>query len=197
MSEIVTIEMAPGDSGARQQLNYQLLRRMAHSPIYNYAIPGLTSWLIGAPSKHGCVRMFQCDRMHPEAITPHSHRFDFDCLVLDGAVTNHRWVRSEIPGIGDEYAESTLHYRGKPGQYDVEVGGSSRWYTESLTYGPGECYGMAAAEVQSINFSRGARVLFFEGPTVSDTSVVLEPVCNGVRVPTFSTEPWMFKRGRS
>lgn len=53
---------------------------------------------------------------------------------------------------------------------------------------------MLASEVHSIHFSRGAQVLFFEGPTVADTSIILEPNVDGETIPTFRVEPWMFKR---
>lgn len=65
-----------------------LLQSMQHSPLGNYAgLPGLTSHLI-AKSDHGCVRTFSSPRYTEEHITPHSHRYDFTCLVLRGYVEN-------------------------------------------------------------------------------------------------------------
>lgn len=51
---------------------------------------------------------------------------------------------------------------------------------------------MKAEEIHSITFSRGASVLFFEGPRKTDTSTVLEPVVDGETIPLFRTEPWMY-----
>jgi len=172
------------------------LQAMKHSPIQNYGgIPGLTSWLIGAPGEHGLVRLMECSREHQEPIIPHSHRFNFRCLVLAGTVRNLVWKH----GVkhGDEYQMSLLGYRGKPGEYAKQAMGVERWAVISSIYHEGQEYGMAADEVHSIFFSRGACVLFFEGPKVSDSSVILEPVVDGVVIPTFKVEPWMFKKGEA
>jgi len=48
-------------------------------------------------------------------------------------------------------------------------------------------------EIHSITFSKGAKVLFFEGPQVSDKSVIIEPIINGQTVSTYDVAPWMFK----
>jgi len=53
---------------------------------------------------------------------------------------------------------------------------------------------MKSTQIHSINFAKGTEVLFFEGPTIMDTSVILEPYVDGETVPTFKTEPWMFKK---
>lgn len=171
----------------------QHLAAMKHSPIGNYGgIPGVTSWLVGMPSSLGLVRLMECSREHHEPIIPHSHRFDFNCLVLAGSVRNIIWRRDKT---GDVYHESTLTYAGKPGEYCKERGVSDRWIATTRLYGRGEEYGMHADEVHSIFFSRGAVVLFFEGPQVTESSIILEPVVDGVVVPTFDVKPWAFKRG--
>src|SRR5688572_7069582 len=93
------------------------LLKMAHSPIRNYAIPGLTSSLIGAPSPAGTVRLFQNSRDHQEPIVPHSHRFDFMCWVLAGAVRNRVWRRAmSYDKNADFYRSSRLIYGGKAGE---------------------------------------------------------------------------------
>lgn len=200
MSSTNSPELAPPvEPGMRVNLNYQLLRKMAHSPIYNYALPGLTSWLIGERSRGGCVRLFQSDREQYEAITPHSHRFDFDCVVLEGEVINHTWSVSPVPNIGDTYLASELVYGDEPGKYkEVIVGRTPQhWLRASQMYRRGECYGARHSAIHSIQFSRGARVLFFEGPQVANRSTILEPWCNGRLVPTFGTLPWMFRQDDS
>jgi hypothetical protein len=168
------------------------LRRMKHSPIHNYGgIPGLTSWLIGAPSDAGMIRLMECSRDHHESIIPHSHRFDFHCLVLAGQVRNIIWERV---GRGDAYQESTLVYQGNPGGYDKQDDGVGHWGTVTHTYNIGEEYWMSAGQVHSIFFSKGACVLFLEGPRRSDSSLILQPFVDGEVVPTFDVKPWAFKR---
>ena len=171
----------------------RVLGGMTHSPLGNYIIPGLTSSLVGG-SDRGTVRVFECSRDHEENVVPHSHRFDFGCFVVRGCVRNRLWRRA-TPGYGDTYRTSTLTYSGAPGEYQVKPGDYAAWQAEETSYGPGDVYTMTADQVHSIWFTRGALVVFFEGPTKTDKSLVLEPVVDGAPIPTFRTEPWMFSRG--
>lgn len=166
---------------------------MAHSPVQNYVIPGLTSYLIGNPGPTGAVRLFRNERDHQESIAPHSHRFDFRCFVVGGWVTNRIWLPCGDTS-GDLYMTSELQYRGDIGRYEKVPGASKRWRHADKSYFKGESYSMKADEVHSIKFSRGAVVLFFEGPQVSDTSILLEPFVGGETVPTGQVQPWMFRR---
>lgn len=169
---------------------------MKHSPAHNYVIPGLTSWLIGTPSAHGCVRMFTMSRTHEEPIVPHTHRFDFQCLVLRGAVHNHIWT-SSTPTFGDFYEESIVKYKGTLGEHEKTTAGRDWFERTVVTYTAGQEYGMKAEEFHSIYFERGTSVLFFEGPNRLDYSQVLEPVVDGKVIPIFKTEKWMFKGAAS
>ena len=179
-----------------ENFNVAALLKMAHSPVRNYVVPGLTSSLIGMPSPAGTMRLFECERDHQETITPHSHRFDFQCWVLRGEVRNRIW-RSNFTkyGDGDLYEATLLHYEGEIGAYRMEPGEVNRWQYTDTVYAEGQCYAMRSAEVHSIHFSRGARVLFFEGPKVADSSMIIQPFCGGEVVPTMEVKPWMFKRG--
>ena len=171
----------------------ELLQKMKHSPIRNYAgVPGLTSWLIGTPSAMGTVRLMECSRDHHENITPHSHRFDFECRVIKGEVSNVVWTQdSDCP---DKYEMSDLIYDGAPGAYKKGGTQVNGWSYKIRTYGAGEEYSMLADEVHSIFFKRDTVVLFLEGQKRSNCSVILQPVVDGVVVPTFKVEPWMFNR---
>lgn len=169
------------------------LINMAHSPAHNYVIPGLTSWLIGSPHpEHGCVRMFEMSRVHEEPIIPHSHRFDFRCIVLRGEVNNHIWYENEK--TGDEYTISDVTYEGKLGVHNKTELRTGRFSRKIHTYLEGDEYAMKAEQFHSIYFSKGAVVLFFEGPNRLEKSQVLEPYINYETIPLFKTEPWMFKR---
>jgi hypothetical protein len=166
------------------------IKSMAHSPVRNYAIPGLTSWLIG--SGPGKVRLFECSRSHDEHIVPHSHRFAFSCQVLRGRVWNKTFKRVETGG--DEFLRSTITYTGEIGQHTIKRGGVARYDGVMSEYGEGDWYSMEADEVHSIWFDRDTMVLFFEGPNVSNESIILEPFVDGDLIPTFKVEPWMFAR---
>lgn len=172
------------------------LMRMAHSPLRNYAIPGLTSYLIGNPSPQGCVRLFHSTRDQIEPIAPHSHRFDFQAWVLSGSVRNRIWEKTTwLDERLDYFWASEVTYMGGAGQYEAKRQDRWTWWHKDMVYEAGSCYSMESHEVHSIYFSKGALVLMFEGPKVSDTSIVLEPDAYGEVVPTFRVEPWMFQRG--
>lgn len=172
------------------------VQKMKHSPLRNYAgIPGLTSWAIGGMGTPGAgmVRMMECSREHHENIIPHSHRFDLHCIVLAGSVRNVLWEKRLA---GDSYRMSELR-ASKPGLYvfsqHEDSGQVDKWQAYETKYETGAEYHMKARQVHSIYFSRGAVVLFFEGPQVSAESIILEPFIDGEVVPTFKVEPWMFK----
>lgn len=175
--------------------NLPMLLEMRHSPIRNYVVPGVTSWLIGSPSAAGTVRLFESTRDHQEEVTPHSHRFDFQCWVLRGTVRNRVWLPAPEGEKGaDLFQSSRLTYWGATGGYAKVPETSRGWRYDDDQYTPGQCYAMKSDAVHSIHFSRGALVLFFEGPQVSDSSIVLEPVVDGEVIPTFRVEPWMFRK---
>jgi hypothetical protein len=177
--------------------NLSVLESMKHSPIRNYVLPGLTSWLIGGKSEHGLVRLFECERDHQECVAPHNHRFGFQCFVLAGSVRNVIWTPCKRDEAGDLYWITTLYpIDGGLGNYRIvqDSLASSRWKHSARTYGPGDTYSMTASQLHSIWFSRGAKVLFFEGPQTEASSIYLEPDSGGERVSTVHNEPWMFKR---
>lgn len=173
----------------------RLLAEMSSSPVRNYATAGLTSYLVGGKGA-GCVRYFYADRDTREWVTPHSHRFDSVCLVVEGAVENILFERSEGP-MSNKYAVGVLRPKaGGLGEYALNRTAERASFIELPTfYNAGDLYAMRANDIHSIRFGKGARVLFFEGMPVQDTSVILEPVGeDGAVVPTFATAPWMFRR---
>jgi hypothetical protein len=167
------------------------LGTLLHSPVRNYVIPGLTSWLV-ASSQRGTIRLFSSERNHQQPIAPHSHRFDFTSVVLRGQVTNVTWV--PVSAGGDLFQETTLKYDGDIGKYTRTPALQRRWEFSGTTYQAGESYTMQYHEVHSVHFSRGALLLIAEGPTVTDESTVLDPVVDGQVIPTSRVEDWMFQR---
>jgi hypothetical protein len=116
------------------------LKQMAHSPVRNYVIPGLTSWLIGNPGPAGTVRLFHSEREHQECIVPHSHRFDFEATVLRGTVRNIIWRKSV--NNGDWFMSSTQTYGGDFGEYSLVEGEIGRYERSEDEYAVGETYRM-------------------------------------------------------
>jgi hypothetical protein len=113
-------------------------------------------------------------------------------LVLKGYVNNV--INTEGSG-GDEYCMSSLAYRGKPGHYDkVVVKTAMSFLTHTKVYGEGDWYSMTKDQIHSINFSKDAVVLFFEGETQTSMTFVLEPWVNGQCIPMMKTQDWMFQK---
>lgn len=165
--------------------------------VKNYVLPGLVSTLL----PKGKLRMFTASRYTEEFINPHSHRFDFACLVLRGSVWNT--VYSKVPELtqkADPWAcfEVTPD-RGGMGKYvRQKVSGLEFYEATTKQYRAGEVYAMLDYEIHSIRFSRDAVVLFIEGPQRKEHSCVLQPVGgfpdNVEDVDTFSPRPWMFQK---
>ena len=138
--------------------------------------------------------MFSMSRVHGETIIPHSHRFDFRCLVIQGAVRNRVWARSKRANPHGMYTLSDVTYEGELGKHKkTPVGTFGYDYTE-MTYITGQEYSMEAEEFHSIYFGQDTEVLFFEGVNRLNQSQVLEPFVHGETIPLFKTEPWMFSK---
>ncbi len=165
------------------------LKSMMHSPVHNYIIPGLTSWKIGEPSEKGMVRLFTCSRNHHECISPHSHRFDFDCLVVSGHVDNITWVKHKD---GDEFMVSRLSYNNEIGNHTRLEEEVCKFKSILSRYGEGKIYGMSYNQIHSIRFTKNSMVLFFEGEDKTNETFMLEPYVNGKKVPTGRVQDWMF-----
>lgn len=176
------------------------VKSMRNSKLSNYIAPGLTSVIIGGP-EHGKVRMFEAERETLEFITPHSHRFNFTAVVLKGQAWNtiFRQLSVAKKAEGDEWCKSSIsQVCGLNGLLDFKhtrEDQPTHWRPELRVWSEGATYSMQFMEIHSIKFSKGTRVLMFEGPQIVPTSEMLEPWVNGKVVPTFRTEDWMFEKG--
>jgi hypothetical protein len=168
-----------------------IIKSMRHSTLGNYILPGLNSSLIGGTPETGRVRLFDMTREQNTLVTPHSHRFAFTCLVLRGQVTNKVWNNSTNSNA-DVFAVTELTYQDQPGKYTQRDIGHKLFNSVATNYFEGQWYEMRSEQIHSIMFSRNALVLFFEGPNITDKTVILEPVSIHGKVNTFKTEPWMF-----
>lgn len=161
--------------------------------LYNYVVPGLNSFLFEGFT----VRAFSSTRNQQLGeIAPHSHRYDFMCCVLEGAVSNTIWERDDKhTDKGDSFFLTTLRYGGKPGHYTKKVDMKKRYsyIPDTKIYIPGQWYAMKSNQIHSIRFMDRAKVLFLEGPTRQSFSFMLEPAIHGDRIPIGKTESWMFK----
>jgi hypothetical protein len=171
--------------------------QMAHSCIPNYISPGLNSYLLGSDKDRqlGLLRMFENTREQEFFITPHNHRFNFACCVLQGFVTNtvyHLSDDTEPAGRSMPYRTSEYFKATKT----TEVVQSTRWYYRiNNRYEVGDWYYMQHQQFHTIHFSHDALVLFLEGCHITDTSYILEPIVDGAAVNTFLVEPWMYNSG--
>lgn len=175
------------------------LGEIGHDRIDNYILPGLSSLMLSG--ENTTVRMFENTRNQQGFITPHSHRFSLACCVLRGEVHNSLYTEDcSTTAMGtnlDEFETTRLKYSGEPGHYDRLKASAykGKWCKYTQKYSAGQWYFMRDSAIHSIEFSPDARVLVIEGPDVTDTTTILEPVVNGVVVPTFRVESWMFKKG--
>jgi len=144
------------------------IEEMRHNTLENYAITGLSSSLIKG------VRLFEQTAIQSNEITPHSHRFNFSCLVLCGRVINELWVRTD--DINDiEVKQSVLTYLGAVGKYQQSDIKETAYYKVIREgFKAGDTYAMRHDEIHSIRFSEGAKVLFFEEPSDISESIILE-----------------------
>jgi len=165
-----------------------ILEKMKTNTVSNYVIAGLDSSLLN----NGKVRYFESSRNHQDQVTPHSHRFDFTCLVVAGSVVNKTWIDAPEDD-GDFFEESKLIYSGDIGSHTAHREGRGWWKFREEAYVSGECYNMQADQIHSIDFSRGAKVLFFEGPEISKSSRIIEPIVRGEVIRTYEKRDYMFK----
>lgn len=165
------------------------LRGMTGNGLTNYVVPGLESHLFAK------ARMFVNTRKQEAFVTPHSHRYDLACLVLEGSVCNSVYELSKEP-FAQHYAVSSMRSVSgdEPGKYmSLEPRGEDRFAVTHTQYARGEWYILPYEVIHSITFSEDAKVLVLEGPAELDFVTILEPSVNGKRVPTFRAEPWMFQ----
>lgn len=171
-------------------LNLEAILGMTHSKLGNYILPGLESALLGSKT-----RLFINTRESIGQITPHNHRFDFQCLVLRGWVVNTLFVKDESEKTGEAFARKRKIYTGTPGEYkDAQLSGAAMFNRDKRKYQVGHWYGMKSDQFHTIEFSPDAVVLFVEGVTVASSFDYLVPIVNGEVIDTMSVEPWMFKK---
>jgi hypothetical protein len=146
--------------------------------------------------------MFHMTRDQQFYISPHSHRFNFASVVICGWARQHLYqsVSPQYVDIPYSSADDRLYAvreyvpdRANPTNYGIKTASYGYFLRSTTVYEAGQWYSMKYDEFHSIEFSKGARVLFIEGPKIKDTSYFLEPVVNGKVVPLFDVPTWMYK----
>lgn len=166
----------------------------AHSPVFNYILPGLTSWMI-ASSDELTVRLFTMHRNTEGFVHPHSHRFGFSAMVLAGHVYNTLYTQHDQHSEARLYDQHKITPRdGGLGEYRFEQSEAVRLRSETTLFAVGETYCMEPQHIHSITFSNGAAVLMYEQRTseICDSLIFTPPTVR----PEALTQPWMFKRGQ-
>jgi hypothetical protein len=167
-----------------------IVDQMKHNKLNNYILAGLSSSILGG-GDFGCVRLFESSRYTEQFVTPHSHRFDFFCFVLQGFVENIVYQDSESDD--DTWSVFEMQKLNGFGQYKNTFVKNKNFLRQSFCYEAGEFYSMTADEIHSIKFSKDSKVLFFEGAEKSNKSFYLEPFVNEKTINVFEVKPWMFE----
>lgn len=160
--------------------------------ISNYIIPGLESWILicDKDPRWGKLRLFKATRDTDYIVTPHSHRFDFWCYVIEGNVLNTVYIESMD---GDLFECQSLVRVEHFNTYSRSTVKRKRYKKSFHQHNKNETYFMRNDEFHSICFAKGTEVLFLEGPSKSAESHILLPVVNDKTINTFKVEDWMFK----
>lgn len=159
--------------------------------ITNYGVPGMTSRLLD----QGVLRVLTASTRQQFFVTPHSHRYDLLCLVLEGEVENILYEETG-DGTGEEYGVMRCTYEGKKEAFKKEIGSVRKgtFVTYSNIYCEGDCYFMKANEIHTVVFEANTTVLVMEGVTRRNTTQVLLPVgADGKPIDTLQTQPWMYQ----
>lgn len=166
-----------------------MVELMKTDTVKNYVIAGLNSSLLS----NCTLRYFECDRRHQDTVTPHSHRFDFFCIVLEGWVVNRLWTECQEPD-GDLFQVSAMKYEGEFGKYTRKELRQDYFTYSDFKYVAGEFYSMDAEQIHSIFFSKNAKILFFESKHQIKSSNIIEPVVDGEVIKTCNKLDYMFKK---
>lgn len=148
--------------------------------IVNHVEHGLDSTLLS----EGMFRVFTAN-YETQVRLPHSHKYDFACLVLKGSVLN----RTYTPIENSKYKENNeLHAEycvtiqtGQLGDYKFNRQQRQAFQISEKLHSEGEWYQMTSEDIHTIRFSKGAVVLFIEGPAKTDQVEVLFPYASNGR----------------
>lgn len=158
--------------------------------LENYILPGMVSTMLATPARGGIVRLFEMTREQEYEVTPHDHRYNFQCCVLAGTVENRRY-RTQSTEY-DQYAGYvSLPYDPATHSLDESCPTYMHGQFTDEHFSEGDWYAMSKDEFHSIRFSKGAKVLFIEGPEQKKQSSCLVPYINGRICNTFIWRDWM------
>jgi hypothetical protein len=162
----------------------------AHSVIHNYAIAGMDSYIIGDPADR--TRLLHMTRHQLDYVTPHSHKTDLTCTVLNGMVINTIFTKGKG---GDYFIKTPLIYQGEAGKYVKQKSQAKKMYVLDIKgYHSRQQYSMPYYDIHSIWFTKGAMLLLKSGDVVTDATFILEPYSNFRHVQNFHVHKGLFKK---
>lgn len=148
--------------------------------IVNHAEHGLDSTLLS----QGLFRVFTAN-YETQVRLPHSHKYDFACLVLKGSVLNRVYKpieNNKFKENNELHAEYCVAIQtGALGDYKFDKQYRQAFEIAEKLHGEGDWYQMTHEDIHAIRFSKGAVVLFIEGPAVTDQVEVLFPYASNGR----------------
>jgi hypothetical protein len=178
-------------------MDIELVKSLMHSPVRNYAVPGVTSYLVKETDEY-LFRAFHMERHQITTIVAHSHRFNLYSYVLQGRVMNTIWHPvDEVADDLDAFYKTELNYKNAFGKYDMLDVGLNYYKPSNHHYEAGDDYYMSSSDIHMISFEKNTLVLIREDKnSYIDKSYILEPVDKNLkRIPTFKVESWMFQGG--
>lgn len=158
--------------------------------LNNYVIPGLRSEAYVEELDTGAmIRTFEMLRDQEYFVTPHDHRYDFQCMVLEGKVVNTVYKLFECSELSATHA--ILPYDPALRVLDHEKAKLVRAESERRTYVNTDWYIMGHEEFHSIQFDKGTRILFLQEADKKTQSNCLLPYVDGKILDTFIWRDWM------
>lgn len=170
----------------------RLLRALPRGKtLHNYIVPGLSSTALASFELGGMLRLFEMTRDQEYYVTPHNHRFNFLCLVLEGQVMNTTFSVREAHETNADHV-TLIYDKNKRGvRYNMDEMQYCIASQHSEVHSKGDWYAMDHREYHSINFARHTKVLFIEQEPETEESRVLLPYVNGRICSTFLWADWM------
>lgn len=160
------------------------------STLENYVIPGLRSVAYLKTDDNGAMlRSFEMTAHQEYYITPHNHRYNFECFVLDGEVENTIFNPIEATRATADHV--IVPYDEAKHDIDLEKTEFVRAISSSRKHPEGDWYSMRHDQFHTITFAKGTRVLFLQGASVVKVSHCMLPYNAGRICNTFIWRDWM------
>lgn len=178
--------------------SFEDINSLSISTIENYVVPGLYSFLLTEKNEDvGCIRAFM-QTLHQEYfVTPHSHRYNHEIIMIKGECQQILYEETSIRSddYSQFYRKSTIEYLNSPGKYRHSLGGHLGQYVRrNKRLEEGQRFRLNSDEIHSIFFNKGAIALIKEGPDIDCMSYILQPIAKDELINTFQVNEWAFRK---